>query len=665
METDGIPLALADNLLSQISGALEDTLLHSLAAPSPTRGPIDGLADNIKEFVPMYFASILVPPENISSDIVWKEVVSQALDVESRIKLHELIVLIQDQPEAVERARIFERVYGLLDIILECQEQGLAKDSAALQAVEDLVDALPIHLIDYVFDYLDSRYARIVTNINPKTGRGLTLLRLCNEALRRLEKTTHASTCGRILMFVAAVFSVTDKSGNNSQGKFNTDNVTYVEDQPYTMEVDGVRDDWDFYRQFWNIQKFFSNPPMIMEGDTFTTFKNDVDAILKEFENLERKDAPATPDRNRDSDSRKRKRDREHHESSEPPASTSTSTSSRSFTTDFFSPKYLTSHTLFDLELRDPNFRRQILLQHHIVLNFLASYGAKAKEIEFKYLAETPLQANARITALYTPTLNADQEQWISDAIKRVNKMLDRMKEKKTTITAKAIMMHEKSWTRWKLVSCPPYDENLKPDPLPVIRPTLYKKSFDPVPPVQKGNKKGIEARGKTTEIVLVENHLAKLNDAIDPLGEVKAGKRSEASNEMFIWRTLRLARRQVLAHIHGLKEGKDAGSPVAMLMHLRKMTPTLYGLPPNPTLPPEGNAATQDANADAEPEPNDGGADTESGLDEAEGGYSSKVVTDDMVVDNDVKPEEGGEGVAADGDDENGERSAKMLKVE
>ena len=40
-------------------------------------------------------------------------------------------------------------------------------------------------------------------------------------------------------MFVASVFSVTERSGNNVQGKFNVENVTYLEEQPDAMEVDG------------------------------------------------------------------------------------------------------------------------------------------------------------------------------------------------------------------------------------------------------------------------------------------------------------------------------------------------------------------------------------------------------------------------------------------
>jgi len=47
----------------------------------------------------------------------------------------------------------------------------------------------------------------------PTKGKGLILLRFCNELLRRVSKTENTVLCGKILMFLASVFPLTERSG--------------------------------------------------------------------------------------------------------------------------------------------------------------------------------------------------------------------------------------------------------------------------------------------------------------------------------------------------------------------------------------------------------------------------------------------------------------------
>lgn len=49
--------------------------------------------------------------------------------------------------------------------------------------------------------------------MQPGKGRGLALLRLSNELLRRLSKTTHTAFGGRIRMFLANAFPLSERSG--------------------------------------------------------------------------------------------------------------------------------------------------------------------------------------------------------------------------------------------------------------------------------------------------------------------------------------------------------------------------------------------------------------------------------------------------------------------
>jgi hypothetical protein len=65
----------------------------------------------------------------------------------------------------------------------------------------------------------------------PGKGKGLVLLRMCNELLRRLSKETNTVFCGRILMFLANSFPLGERSGVNLRGDFSTETTRFDDDQ--------------------------------------------------------------------------------------------------------------------------------------------------------------------------------------------------------------------------------------------------------------------------------------------------------------------------------------------------------------------------------------------------------------------------------------------------
>lgn len=75
----------------------------------------------------------------------------------------------------------------------------------------------------------------------PERGTSLVLLRMQNNLLRRLSKSLHTVFCGRILAFLASVFPISERSGVNLRGTFNTGNVTTFEvDEPTVGEESRV-----------------------------------------------------------------------------------------------------------------------------------------------------------------------------------------------------------------------------------------------------------------------------------------------------------------------------------------------------------------------------------------------------------------------------------------
>jgi THO complex subunit 1 len=156
----------------------------------------------------------------------------------------------------------------------------------------------------------------------PNRGKGLILLRICNELLRRLSKTKNAMFGGRILMYLANIFPLGERSGKymaldwlvplltfiegvNLRGDFNVENTTeyenYVEKKGTdttngdAMEIDegsvltkglfnmyfilivfslnAIKLEEEYYCIFWAFQAFFCNPTLAFQPAEFEQLK--------------------------------------------------------------------------------------------------------------------------------------------------------------------------------------------------------------------------------------------------------------------------------------------------------------------------------------------------------------------------------------------------------
>ena len=126
---------------------------------------------------------------------------------------------------------------------------------------------LPISSIGRIFDYLEKNLYKIAHELQPGRGKALPLLRLCNESLRKLSKSENANMCGRIQVFLANVFPLSERSGVNLKGLFHTENVT-----AYDMDVEMQGQD-GLYRDFWSLQTWFSQPVLLFDSKEFAKFK--------------------------------------------------------------------------------------------------------------------------------------------------------------------------------------------------------------------------------------------------------------------------------------------------------------------------------------------------------------------------------------------------------
>ncbi|KAJ3275322.1 hypothetical protein HDV01_000614 [Terramyces sp. JEL0728] len=324
----------------------------------------------------------------------------------------------------------FDLIYKLLDITIQASELEIVDQGIPFLAIEDLLDVLPVDQVEKVIDYMELRVDSLLANLDPGRGKGLTLLRICNELLKRLSKYKHTELCGRILLYLSLVFPISDKSISNRSGAFNTANTTAIEE---------TIDESDFYTDFWQIQKYFSNP-MLLQSE-FDDFSGKFDLALNQFEDI------LEQERKKD-DKKDAKKKRVSNGS-------------------FFFPKYLTNRVLFELQMNDPYFKRQILTQFLIIHQFLLHSNSKEKtekKIKFKV------------------KLNDDQLKWLNISKSRSMKIMDRTSPHARTFlkTIQTIITHEKNWINWKDNSCEAFE--LPPFAFPPVKPKpeYVSKTTDP-----------------------------------------------------------------------------------------------------------------------------------------------------------------------------------------
>lgn len=137
---------------------------------------------------------------------------------------------------------------------------------------------LPVVLLGDIFDTLtldscESMFAFVEQNVHVWkeelffTGCKNNLLRLCNDLLKRLSRTTATVFCGKILLFLAKFFPFSERSGLNIVSEFNLENITEYGTDPsdeIVVEIQSEEEkhiiDFTFYCKFWQLQDFFRNP---------------------------------------------------------------------------------------------------------------------------------------------------------------------------------------------------------------------------------------------------------------------------------------------------------------------------------------------------------------------------------------------------------------------
>ncbi|KAK5097408.1 hypothetical protein LTS08_006820 [Lithohypha guttulata] len=369
---------------------------------------------------------------------------SASVETAFREQLIELIASINIEEDD------FSPVWSLLDALNLLCDNELCDFPVGFYLVEDLLDSQTINGCRKVFNYLESRRERMTKlNFHPKQQ---TILRCCNELLRRLSRAEDTVFCGRVFIYLFQSFQLGDKSSINLRGEFHTENVTIFDDiapsgegareaDARNGEVNKSIDLHTLYPTFWALQNLFSSPTRLFQAQSMFQFKDAIQQTLTTFVQVS-KDAPVSTSTDPEKRGTKRKIDDLN-------GAHSTLNSSA------FNPKYLTNRDLFDLEIHDIQFRRHFLVQSLIILDFLLALSTQSKT----KLATEYTQKSIIATLYGKFTLSEDDRLWCIGTRKDIERCLESdgngTEGRMFLRMVNMVLSRDKNWVRWKVDNCP------------------------------------------------------------------------------------------------------------------------------------------------------------------------------------------------------------------
>ncbi|KAH7101445.1 THO complex subunit 1 transcription elongation factor-domain-containing protein [Auriculariales sp. MPI-PUGE-AT-0066] len=345
-------------------------------------------------------------------------------------------------------AAYYALLRGRLDLALSLAEHGGCDDTVPWAILEDVLKCQTVETCSHIFAWIEQRADRLTVNMGTAKAKSLTLLRTLNDLLRRVSKTGSTTTfCGRILLFLSSVFELGERSGVNLRGEYGPEWEPVQKAVSSEAELSPTEEKRDaFYHDFWQLQTPFSKPTKFALPSTFSSFRTSsgtvlstlIEATKRERVLMGTKNQGATPA----AAGTKRKREDLEREDADK--------------TQYFFAKFLTKPELLELEIADPQFRRQILFQMLILLQYLLNF-TEAEKKEWQTPRNSALQINF--------TLDEDGEKWCKETWAKVVEELRSMSPhgRQYTDTLLLILRLERNWVKWKAAGCPPFDKPALP----------------------------------------------------------------------------------------------------------------------------------------------------------------------------------------------------------
>ncbi|TGZ71629.1 hypothetical protein CRM22_002538 [Opisthorchis felineus] len=324
-----------------------------------------------------------------------------------------------------------DEVKSLLKVGVAAALANICSAPTPFLLFSDVFNTKPISVCQELFGFMEETITTLKDVPLFASGRN-TLLRMCNDLLRRLSKSQNTVFCGQIQLFLSRLFPLDEKSGLNLMSNFNLDKETPYNKTPdpsvfkHQLSMDSSTEDPDegetaahpkslevdanLYVKFWSLQDFFKVPTSCYDKAKWVTFRSNIETVLEIFSSIKLSG------------------------SNEGDASNTSGSSKFS--------KYLTSEKLLDLQLMDSSFRRYIMVQILVVFQYLIT------PTKFK----TPDQV---LSEEQTEWLNRKRELILS--LLSGNRKTDSQHTDSFASTIGRILERETHWNSWKNEGCPSF----------------------------------------------------------------------------------------------------------------------------------------------------------------------------------------------------------------
>ncbi|KAA8910679.1 THO complex, subunit THOC1 [Sphaerosporella brunnea] len=480
------------------------------AAPAETKMMPDCLEANLKDLLQAIQKPTLDPPLTVSDlkpeklerikPATADDFYKTSLETAHKTILYDIAVRHDPDDRAADVA-----FAHLLDLALIFSEMEIADNGLPFTLLEEMFDTMTIPQCERIFCYLESRIERLTTGMEGGKGKALVLLRFCNELLRRLSKAEDTIFCGRILIFLSKSFPIAERSAVNLRGDFNVDNVTIFDEmpepEPDVMELDGVEPASEaekegaaakvksvpvqppmstdqLYTTFWSMQHDFADPTRLFKPENFERFKKALGATMAKFKEADEEALQSTGGATKNDAGGPAKSAEEKR------ATAAVAGEKRKRLDDDngddlrggFNPKYLTSRELFELELgssaqlystsiavrlqtrglgswiSDLTFRRNVLVQAMVLLDFLLSLTSASKE---KISGFTHVNRGVQ----YNFTLSPEDEAWAMKTKDQISLSLQPNTIGRLFMRLiNTVLTREQNWVQWKVEGCHGFD---------------------------------------------------------------------------------------------------------------------------------------------------------------------------------------------------------------
>jgi THO complex subunit 1 len=494
-------------------------------------------------------------PEDLAKVSEWYD---ETIAPEKSIRLE--LICKQLIHRLAQEENSMDKVCCLLDSVLHLSRESKCDYPLTHLLIEELLDIQTIEWCQNFWPYMISRESEIANNLAGNKAPGTTLIRLCNSLVRRLSKTQDAQFSGQIAMFLARAFPISEKSGLNIRGTFNTENVTTYEELVGSLDADGdedVRDEDEnassqraeeeandvLYAKFWSIQSVFAEPTLVFNQEKLDDFKGKITEVIQVLKKRPRDGGGG----NRGRFQKRKWRNGEAFSEAE----------DNNEDEDVFVPKWMTRRDLFELQLKDHNFRRTILTQIMIISHFLLSLTPEEK-------GKWPQQKAVNRGVMYSFTLSAVDKAYFENTLKTLGPGFSNSEHyHRFLATLTDIFNRERNWQIWKLQSCPSFES-------PKVDPTSFSDAEANLEKLKQPRKKYWHAMGtpgltkawkiktglddlrdperyKIPDAETYYNRIRELTGQKQQLGEEDKEKEQEIQDSMesITWRGLRAAREQ------------------------------------------------------------------------------------------------------------------------